>query len=439
MPRQTKPLTNTECRQAKVSEKDIKLFDGGGLYLLIKQTGSKRWYMKYTRPSGKVTVLSFGSYPDVSLVGARAKRDEAKQLLAQQIDPQTKIQADKLENRYATTNTFELVAREWHKKEYASGKWINDHAATILSRLQNDVFPYIGKQPVNQLKTRDFMMPLEKIAKRGSFDLANRVRWYIQATMRYAVQTGRIDYNPSIDLTGATAAPKSRHFPALPLPRLPEMIARIDAYASHMGRHAALFALLTGARSSEFRFSRWEEFDLLKGIWTIPPEREALEKVRHSQRGEKMNRERIIYLTRQTIRLLECIHQINGNSLFVFQGLKLNVPISENTVNNALRRMGYDTQKDVCLHGFRTMITSALNESNRFSVDAIERHIGHEEKSVRGIYNREAKYLKERQVMLQWWADYLDAIREAKAYVEPRDFEGGLKAGGKVINLFHSA
>lgn len=431
MPRQAKPLTDTECKQTKATTKDLKLFDGGGLFLLIKPTGSKRWYMKYTRPSGKITVLSFGPYPDVSLSNARAKRDEAKQLLAQKIDPQAKQQSDKLESQFAAANTFELVAREWHKKEHTSGTWIDDHAATVLNRLQADVFPYIGQQPVNQLKTRDFMAPLDKIAQRGSYDLANRVRCYIQSTMRYAVQTGRIDYNPAIDLTGATATQKSRHYPALPLPRLSELIARINSYASYIGRHAALFALLTGARSSEFRFARWGEFDLQRGVWTIPPQREALEAVKYSHRGEKMNRERIIYLTRQTVTLLESMQQINRRSVLVFQGQKPNVPISENTVNNALRKMGYNTQEDVCLHGFRTMITSALNESNKFSVDAIERHIGHEESTVRGIYNREAKYLKERQIMLQWWADYLDAIHEAKSYIEPSDFDGNLKPGEK--------
>lgn len=419
-------LTDTIVKNAKLREggKRNTLSDGNNLYLWVEPpSGAKYWRMTF-RFAGKQQTYPIGVYPNITLKQAREKRDEAKRLLSAGINPCAQRKADKQNAHIGTGNTFEVVAREWHKKEHTSGRWIDDHATTIMNRLEAEVFPLIGQQPVSKLKTRDLMVPLNTIAHRGSFDLANRVRCYIQSTMRYAVQTGRIDYNPAIDLTGAIASPKHKHHPALPLPRLPELITRIDGYSTYIGRHAALFALLTGARSSEFRFAHWEEFDLQKGIWTIPPAREALEKVKHSQRGEKMNRERIIYLTRQTTELLANIQQINGNSIFVFQGVKPNVPISENTVNNALRKMGYDTQEDVCLHGFRTMITSALNESDKFNVDAIERHIGHEEGNMRSIYNREAKYLTERQIMLQWWADYLDVIRQNGVYVEPRDFTG---------------
>lgn len=430
MPRQTKPLTDSECRQAKPANKERKLFDGGGLFLLLKPSGVKMWRMKYTRPNGKESLLSFGEYPQVPLNAARKLRDEARAHLKAGMDPQVERQAAKLASQYAAANTFELVALEWHAKELAGGKWSTDHADRILQRLHDNVFLHIGTQPVERLKTRDLLVPLQLAASRDALDMAKRLRQYITAVMRYAVQTGRVESNPALDLQGAIATRKAKHYPALPLPRLPELITRVGDYRSRVARAAAQFALLTGARSSEFRFARWPEFDLAAATWTIPPEREEVEGVKHSERGEKMNRERVIYLTRQTVVLLDELRQVNGKSVFVFQGQKTGTPISENTVNLLLRAVGYNTQADVCLHGFRTMIVSALNESGRFNPDAVERHIGHEGKSregeaVRAIYNRNAQYLKERQMMLQWWADYLDAIKESGLYIEPCEYGQG--------------
>lgn len=435
MPRQTKPLTDIECRQAKPAGKDQKLFDGGGLFLLVAASGSKLWRMKYTRPNGKEALLSFGKYPDVPLNDARRLRDNARALLVKGVDPQADQQASKLASKYAAANTFELVGLEWHAKELASGKWSSDHAARILQRLQDGVFPIIGAQPISELRTRDLLVPLQEAADRDALDMAKRIRQYITAIMRYAVQTGRIDNNPALDLQGAVASRKATHHPALPLSRLPELLAKVDDYRSRIARVATQFALLTGARSSEFRFARWDEFDLAAGTWAIPPDREEIAGVKHSGRGEKMGRERIIYLTRQTVALLHEAHQMNARSPFVFQGQKFGTPISENTVNSLLRAVGYDTRADVCLHGLRTMIVSALNESGRFNPDAVERHIGHEGKgrageAVRAIYNRNAQYLKERQNMLQWWADYLDAMRAAGGYIDPCDFN---PAGATVV------
>ncbi|MBE9607861.1 tyrosine-type recombinase/integrase [Chitinilyticum piscinae] len=438
MPRQTKPLTDSECRNAKPGDKDYKLFDGGGLFLLVKTSGAKLWRMKYAKPDGKESSLSFGAYPDVPLSAARKLRDDTRALLASGKDPQTERAAEQLATRYAASNTFELVALEWHAKEKASSKWGDDHAGRILQRLRDDVFPHIGRQPVENLKTRDLLVVLQAAAARDALDLAKRLRQYMTAIMRYAVQTGRIDSNPALDLQGAVASRQARHHPALPLTRTSELAARISGYSSRIARDASLFALLTGARSSEFRFAQWSEFDLGKGIWTIPPEREAVEGIKYSERGEKMGRERIIYLSRQTVALLARMQEINGTAGFVFAGQKPGTPISENTVNQLLRRVGYDTQQDVCLHGFRTMMVSALNESGRFNPDAVERHIGHEGKAsagaaVRAIYNRNAQYLKERQAMLQWWADWLDALQDAGHHIEPCDFNPG-KAAVLVLN-----
>ncbi|AMC36624.1 tyrosine-type recombinase/integrase [Janthinobacterium sp. B9-8] len=434
MARQTKPLSSTECNNAKTGEKDYPKFDGGGLYLLIKKNGSKIWRLKYTKPSGKAGLLSFGAYPVVGLADARTMREEIKTLLAQGIDPQEHKQQQSTVAILTAVNSFKSVALEWHAKELASSNWSEDHAARVMQRMNADLFPSIGKRPITSLKTRDLLVPLQLAVARGVLDLAKRLRQYMTAIMRYAVQTGRIDSNPAIDLQGAVATRKTQHYPALPLPRLSELVQHIHNYkGSLITRYATRFALLTGARSSEFRFSHWAEFDLSTGVWTIPEEREAVVGVKFSQRGEKMSRERIIYLSRQTVELLELLRAINGQSLFVFQGQKHGTPISENTVNLTLRKLGYDTERDVCLHGFRTMMVSSLNESAQFTSDAIERHIGHKgSNEIRGIYNRNAQYLAERQRMLQWWADYIDELKTGD-YITPEGFTN--EHSGKVIKL----
>jgi len=435
MARQTKPLSSTECNNAKSEDKDYPKFDGGGLYLLVKKNGSKIWRFKYTKPSGKAGLLSFGAYPAVGLADARTMREEIKALLARGIDPQEHKQQQIAASIHTAVNTFESVALEWHAKELASSNWSEDHAGRIMQRINADLFPSIGKRPIESLKTRDLLIPLQLAVSRDVLDLAKRLRQYMTAIMRYAVQTGRIESNPALDLQGAVATRKTKHYPALPLSRLSELVQRIDNYntGSHVAKYAPLFALLTGARSSEFRFSRWGEFDLTTSIWTIPEEREAVAGVKFSDRGEKMSRERVIYLSRQTVLLLQSLQEINGQSAFVFQGQKRGTPISENTVNLTLRKLGYNTQQDVCLHGFRTMMVSSLNESTQFTPDAIERHIGHESSNeIRGIYNRNAQYFAERQRMLQWWADYIDQL-SAGYYIPPADFTN--VHSGKTIKL----
>ena len=284
----------------------------------------------------------------------------------------------------------------------------------------DNLFPIIGKRPIESLKTRDLLEPLRIVEERDHLDVAQRLRQYINSVMRYAVQTGRIESNPASDLQGAIATRKQTHRPALPLERLPELLRKIDDYTGMRVTQCALqFAMLTGARSSEFRFSRWTEFDLDRAIWTIPPEREAVEGVKHSHRGEKMRSPRIIYLARQTVELLRSIQPLTGSAEFVFEGFKRGVPISDATPNKALRDMGFSTKTDICLHGFRTMLVSSLNESGLWSVDAIERHVGHEERDeTRAAYMHKAQFLKERQKMMQWWADHLEKLKAGAEVIQ---------------------
>ncbi len=401
-----------------------KIACGAGLQLWVMGE-AMYWRLPY-RFGGKQKVLALGvcnpAKPELS--EAREKALEAKRQLAAGLDPNQARQDDKHAKAYAHANTFEAVALEWHAKELASGTWKPKPALIVMQRLIANLFPMLGKRPIESLTTRDLMGPLRKLESAGTLNVANRVRQYTASIMRHAIQTGRIDKNPALDLQGAISSPKASHHPALPLNQLPELLQRIRGYTGlQVVCCAAEFALLTGARSSEFRFSRWSEFDLVAGIWTIPEKREAVENVKYSERGEKMARVRVIYLSTQAVTLLKFIQSINGKELFVFKGQKRDTPLGEGTINLMLNKLGYSTQLDICLHGFRTMMVSSLNESLQFSADAIELHIGHESKNeVRGIYNRNAQYLAERQRMLQWWADYLHVL-ETGTYIPPADFK----------------
>lgn len=254
--------------------------------------------------------------------------------------------------------------------------------------------------------------------------------------MRMAVQHGLIDSNPAHDLVCATATRKSTHRPALPLDRLPELLQRIEADSGRpLTSYAVSLALLVFIRSSELRFARWSEIDTVRAMWEIPGQREAIEGVKFSHRGAKMGTPHLVPLSRQTLELLENVRQLSGRFDLVFPGDHYHhKPMSENTINKALRRMGYDTTVELCGHGFRTMACSALVESGLWSKDAVERQMSHQERdTVRGAYIHKAEHLQERRLMCQWWADYLDANRER--HVTPYDFAHPEEKGGNVVEI----
>lgn len=426
MARSTDKLSDTAVRQAKPRERQYKLHDGGQMYLLVKPDGSKLWMMDYHH-HGKRNTASFGLYPTTTLKQARKARQEAKEMLSKGVSPNQQKKRQRMAGQLSSTNLFETIAGEWHQKKLTN--WDPHHAEVIWRRLELHVFPHIGKCPVDTLKALDLLYPLLQLEKSGKLTLAGQVRQYMSGIMRYAVQTGRIDSNPALDLKDAIAAPKQKHYPALPLDRLHELKLKIDTYPYNpVVKLAMQFALLTGARSSEFRFARWSEFDLKRGEWVIPPEREEIAGTKHSNRGEKMKTARIIPLATQTVKIIKELQAINGRNPWVFASTsKSQTPISENTPNATLRRLGYDTQKDICLHGFRTMACSALNESGLWQRDAIERHMGHQERNkVRSAYIHKAEYLTERRTMLQWWADYLDAIIKNTS-LQAADFKPTIK------------
>lgn len=410
-------LSDVKVRTAKPEAKAYKLTDGDGMVLLVHPNGSKYWRLRY-RFDGKEKMLALGIYPEVTLADARARRDEARKQLANGIDPSDKKKTDKIEQ--AETRTFKEVAIEWHA---TNKKWSKDHSNRVLKTLEDNLFPSIGKCNIAELKTRDLLAPIKAVEKSGRLEVASRLQQRTTAIMRYAVQSGLTDYNPAQEMAGAVATAKRQHRPALEISRTPELLHRIDTYTGRpLTRLAIEITLLTFIRSSELRFARWSEIDFETAMWTIPADREPLEGVKHSHRGSKMRTPHLVPLSRQALAVLEKIKRLNGNRDLIFVGdHDPRKPMSENTVNNALRVMGYDTKVEVCGHGFRTMACSSLIESGTWSKDAVERQMSHQERnSVRASYIHKAEHLDERRLMLQWWADFLDANREKG--VSPFDF-----------------
>ncbi|CQJ47680.1 integrase [Yersinia rohdei] len=293
----------------------------------------------------------------------------------------------------------------------------------MLKSLEDKLFGAIGKRAITELKTPDLLAPIKAVEMSGRLEVASRLQQRTTAIMRYAVQSGLIDYNPAQEMSGAVATGKRKHRAALELNRVSELLHRIDYYSGRpLTRLAVELTLLVFIRSSELRFARWSEVDFETAMWTIPGEREPLEGVKHSHRGSKMRTPHLVPLSRQALAILEKIKNMSGNRELIFIGdHDPRKPMSENTVNKALRVMGYDTKVEVCGHGFRTMACSSLIESGLWSRDAVERQMSHQERnSVRAAYIHKAEHLDERRLMIQWWADYLDANREKG--VSPFDF-----------------
>ncbi|MBK1542857.1 tyrosine-type recombinase/integrase [Escherichia coli] len=410
-------LTDIKVRTAKPTDKQYKLTDGSGMHLLVHPNGSKYWRLQY-RFDGKQKMLALGVYPDVSLADARTRRDDARNLLANNIDPGDKKKSDKIEQEEA--RTFEQLAVEWHA---TNKKWSEEHSRRVLKSLEDNLFPAIGKRNIADLKTRDLLAPIKAVELSGRLEVASRLQQRTTAIMRYAVQSGLLDYNPAQEMVGAVASSNRQHRPALQLKRIPELLRRIDSYTGRpLTRLAVELTLLVFIRSSELRFARWSEIDFETSMWTIPAEREAIDGVKHSQRGSKMRTPHLVPLSHQALAILKDVYKLSGDRDFVFiDDHDHRKPMSENTVNKALRVMGYDTKVEVCGHGFRTMACSSLIESGLWSRDAVERQMSHMERnSVRAAYIHKAEHLDERRLMLQWWADFLDANRESE--VSPYDF-----------------
>ncbi|EIM4701352.1 integrase arm-type DNA-binding domain-containing protein [Escherichia coli] len=418
-------LTDIKVKNAKPLEKEYKLTDGFGMFLRVTPKGSKYWQMAY-RFEGKQKLFSIGVYPAVSLSDARQRRDEARRLLAQGIDPNAKKQAEvkELKAKRDNTRSFRTVAKAWFSTKT---KWSDDYGDAVWKRLETYVFPVIGDKDVAELDTGDLLVPVKKVEALGYLEVAMRIQQYITAILRHAVQQKLIRHNPAYDMEGAVQKPQTEHRPALELEEIPQLLNKI---AEYKGRRLTILAiqlnLMIFIRSSELRFARWSEIDFKSKLWVIPEQREAIENVKHSTRGAKMKRKHFVPLCKQAMKILKEIRQLTyeegQDDGLIFTGCYDSFkPMSENTINKALRNMGYDTKQDICGHGFRTLACSALIESGLWSEDAVELQMSHKESnSVRAAYTHKAKHLEQRRLMLQWWADFLDA--NSNDMVRPFEF-----------------
>jgi integrase len=404
------PLTDTACKNAKTKDDGApaKYADEKGMYLLVNKTG-KYWRLDY-RFNDKRKTLALGVYPEIGLKLAREKRDEARRLLAEGIDPGELRKVTKATSKLSAANSFEAVAQEWFAKYQPT--WSEGHATRIIRRLERDIFPWLGNRPIAEITAPELLASLQRIEKRDAIETAHRAMQNCGQVFRYAVATGRAERNPAADLVGAIAPAVKTSFPTITDPsKIAELLRAIDGYKGSFITQCALkLAPLVFVRPGELRKAEWSEFDLEHQLWTIPAER------------MKMREKHFVPLSQQAVAILTELQALTGSRQYVFPGARTNGrPMSDNTVNAALRRLGY-SKEDMTGHGFRHMASTLLNEQG-WNRDAIERQMAHAERnSIRATYNY-AEYLPERTKMMQSWADYLD----------------GLKAGAKVTPLFKSA
>jgi len=400
----TNLLSAAECKNTTSNGAGIrKLHDGDGLYLWVYRDGRKYWRMRYWQ-AGKEKSLSIGVYPKVTLSDARKKREELRKQLEADLDPSAERKATNLRKKLSAENSFAAVALEWYNKQLHT--WVPHHADDVKRRLESNIFPVLGKRPLDQIEAPELLQAIRKIEARGSYDLAHRVLQVCGQVFRYGIATGRCTRNLSADLRGALTPHVKQHQAAVRSEELPDLLRAIAKYDEIGDKQTCLALQLlaqTFVRTSELIGAEWGELDLDNALWIIPAGR------------MKMRTEHVVPLTRQALAILAELKEISGGSRYVFPGRNRDKPISNNTMLFALYRLGYKGK--MTGHGFRAVASTILNEAG-FKPDVIERQLAHcERNAVRGAYNR-AEYLPERERMMQHWADYLDSI-EAGAKVIP--------------------
>ena len=402
------PLTDTAIRNAKPAEKAKKLFDGGGLYLEVAPSGGKWWRLKY-RFGGKEKRLSLGVYPDVSLKDARERRDEARKLLANEVDPSENRKAKKAAKLERAANSFEVVAREWFGKH--SPNWSANHSDRIIRRLERDIFPWIGGKPIADITAPQLLEVIRRIEQRGALETAHRALGNCGQVFRYAIATGRAERDPSGDLRGALPPVKGKHFASVTEPKkVAEVLRALDGYEGTLTvRCALLLAPLVFVRPGELRHAKWADIDLDSAEWRYTV--------------TKTDTQHIVPLARQAVEILRELYPLTGRGRYVFPGARSAArPMSDNAILAAMRRMGIG-KEEMSGHGFRAMARTILDEVLGFRPDYIEHQLAHAVRDPNGrAYNRTA-HLPERRKMMQEWADYLDK----------------LKAGAEIIPIFQSA
>ncbi|EHN4050370.1 tyrosine-type recombinase/integrase, partial [Salmonella enterica subsp. enterica serovar Infantis] len=383
-------LTDIQIKRAKPQDKPYTMNDGHGLSLLIKPDGSKGWRFRF-RFAGKARLMSFGSYELVSLAEAREKRDTARKQVANGIDPVEERKAQKLAQKLSTENSFESVSREWHAAK--ADRWTIAYREEIIKTFEQDVFPFIGKRPISEIKPLELLEVLKRIEKRGALEKTRKVRQRCGEVFRYAIITGRAEYNPAPDLAIALAIPKQKHHPFLSAEELPHFVRDLESYTgSIITKNATKILMMTGVRTQEMRFATWSEIDLIKGIWEIPAER------------MKMRRPHIVPLSSQVIELFKQLQPITSDYPYVFIGRNdRRKPISKESVNQVIESLGYKGRTTG--HGFRHTLSTILHEMG-FESAWIEIQLAHVDKNtIRGTYNH-ALYLDKRKYMMQKYSDF---------------------------------
>lgn len=397
-------LTELAVKRAKPTDKQQKISDGGGLYLLIHPNGGKYWQMAY-RFDGKQKTLSLGIYPDVGLAQARERRDDARKQLANDLDPSAVKQAQKATGFLLAANCFEVIAREWFNRH--APNWKENHASKIIARLEKDIFPWIGNRPITEITALPLLEVVRRIESRGALETAHRALACCGQVFRYAVATGRAERDPTGDLRGALPpVKKDKHFAAITEPkRVGELLRDIDGYqGSYIVKTAFKLSPLLFVRPGELRRMEWMEIELDKSEWIIPAEK------------MKMGVTHIVPLARQAVALLQDIHPLTGHGKYVFPGERdHDRPMSDNAIRSALRRMGW-ANDEMTPHGFRAMASTILDNMG-YKQEWLERQLAHEEPNkIKAAYKREQwrMYLPERIAMMQSWADCLDELKQTE-------------------------
>lgn len=385
------PLNDMQIRRAKPEAKAYTLGDGQGLSLLVEPNGSKSWRFRY-RYAGKPKMISLGVYPTITLADARSRRDEARKLVAEGKNPSEVRKEQKLALQTESENAFEKIAREWHQQK--STKWSAGYASDIMEAFKNDIFPYVGTRPVGEIKPLELLNVLRKIEKRGALEKMRKVRQRCSEVFRYAIATGRAEFNPAADLSSALNVHQSNHFPLLKANEIPDFLRALNGYTgSRLVLIATKLLMITGVRTIELRAALWSEFDLDNAIWEIPAER------------MKMRRSHLVPLSTQALDLLNELKMMTGKYSYVFPGRNdPNKPMSEASINQVIKRIGYGGK--LTGHGFRHSLSTILHEKGYDSA-WIEIQLAHIDKNnIRGTYNH-AQYIDKRRDMMQWYSDYI--------------------------------
>lgn len=403
-------LTDVAIRSAKPRQKPYKLSDAAGLFLLVQPSGGKLWRLKY-RIDGREKKLGLGTYPDVGLSEARKRRDEAREMIAAGKDPSREKQRAKVRARLDAGNTFTAIADEYCAKRKRDGEkaWA-PATATRSEYLLSLLNGTIGRLAINEIEPADVLGAIRKIESKGNLESARRTLQLASAVFRYAVATARLASDPTRDLRGALTAPTVTHYGAVTdASRVGELLRAIDGYEGQGFVKAAMqLAPHVFVRPGELRHAEWSEIDLEGALWIIPADKMKMRKPHH------------VPLSRQAVAQLRAMHEVTGPTGYVFPSIRTRTrPMSDNTINAALRRMGYASD-EMTAHGFRAMASTLLNESGKWHPDAVERALAHKDSDkVRAAYHRGAHW-DERVRMAQWWSDYLDTLRKGADVVPIR-------------------